>query len=69
MGTDVISFENISFGQLFAFVKKEGLVLCSELKLPIKYGSKRKEVGSFCETFGIKRIKSPSSAIKLLQIS
>ena len=42
MRTDVISFENISFGQLFAFVKKEGLDLCSELKLQIKYGSERK---------------------------
>ena len=64
MGIEAISFENISFRQLFALVKKEGLALCSELKLQIKYGSERKEVGSFCETFGIKRIKSPSSINK-----
>ena len=25
MGTEVISFENITFGQLFTFIKKEGL--------------------------------------------
>ena len=64
MGTKVVSFENMTFGQLFAFIKKEGLALCPELKIQMKYGSERKEVGTFCETIRIKGIKSPSSLNK-----
>lgn len=32
-----IPFSQITFGQLFCFVRKEGLSLCSELKIQAKY--------------------------------
>ena len=64
MGTDVISLEGVTFGQLIAFIKKEGLALCTELRMQKKYGSQKHEVGSFCEAFGIQGIKSPSAIKK-----
>ena len=57
---DNIDFSTITYGQLFAFVKKEALLACQELKFQAKYGNKRKEMGPFCEAFGITGIKAPS---------
>ena len=58
---DNIDFSTITYGQLFAFVKKEALLACQELKFQAKYGNKRKEMGSFCEAFGITGIRAPST--------
>ena len=56
------------FGQLFGVVKSEGLVLCNELKLQAKYeadkAQSRKEMGNFCEAFGIEKIEAPSTRRK-----
>ena len=57
---DNIDFNTITYGQLFAFVKMEALLACQELKFQAKYGNKRKEMGPFCEAFGITGIKAPS---------
>ena len=61
MGTDILSLEGVTMGQLLGFIKKEGLALCTELKMQQKYGSQKQEVGSFCEAFGIQGIRSPSA--------
>ena len=42
-------------------LKKEALLACQELKFQAKYGNKRKEMGSFCEAFGITGIRAPST--------
>lgn len=66
--SEEIPWKDITYGQLTAFIKKEGLALCSELKIQAKYGrekgSKRKELGNFCEAFGIDKIKVPSNKKK-----
>jgi len=56
---------------LFGIIKSEGLNLCSEIKIQSKYGSEkaqsRKEMGTFCEAFGITKIEAPSTSRKRLQ--
>jgi len=55
----------LTFGQLFGIVKAEGLNLNNEIKLQSKYGSERaqsrKEMGTFCEAFGVTKIEAPSA--------
>jgi len=62
--TNDIPFNLLTFGQLFDIVKSEGLNLCNELKLQAKYGADkgtaRKEMGNFCEAFGVTKIEAPS---------
>ncbi|KAI5663844.1 hypothetical protein M9H77_23167 [Catharanthus roseus] len=60
MALEQIDFNIITYGQLFAFIKQEALSACQELKFQAKYGSERRELGSFCEAFGITGIKAPS---------
>jgi len=47
------------------------LNLCNEIKIKSKYGSERaqsrKEMGTFCEAFGITKIEAPSTSRKCLQ--
>jgi len=66
--TNDIPFNLLTFGQLFGIVKSEGLNLCNELKLQAKYGAdkgtSRKEVGNFCEAFGVAIIQAPSTKRK-----
>ena len=63
------ALNNTTYGGLFAFIKKEGLSLCEELKLQAKYTSEkkqsRKEIGCFCEAFGIEAIRAPSTKKKI----
>ncbi|KAK9739977.1 hypothetical protein RND81_03G001600 [Saponaria officinalis] len=65
---EVIAWQTITYGQLFAFVKQQGLALCEELKLQSKYNSEkrhsRRELGCFCEAFGLERIEPPSFKAK-----
>ena len=60
-----------SFGQLFRIVKSEGLNLCNEIQLQSKHGSERaqsrKEMGTFCEAFGVTKIKAPSAVCGKVQ--
>jgi len=60
-GTNDIPFGLLTFGQLFGIIKFEGLNLCNEIKIQSKYGSEkaqfRKEMGTFCEAFGITKLK------------
>lgn len=64
-GQDEIPYNEFTYGQLFAFIKREGLSLCNELRIQTKYGNekaiKRKELGSFCEAFGLEKIQAPST--------
>jgi len=66
--TNDISFNLLTFGQLLGIVKSEGLNLCNELKLQAKYGAdkgtSRKEMGNFCEAFGVTKIEAPSTRRK-----
>ncbi|KAK9756670.1 hypothetical protein RND81_01G113700 [Saponaria officinalis] len=61
---EVIAWQTLTYGQLFAFVKQQGLALCEERKLQSKYNSEkrhsRKELGCFCEAFGLEKIEPPS---------
>ena len=70
-GTSDIPFGLLTFGQLFGIIKSEALNLCNEIKLQSKYGNERaqsrKEMGTFCEAFGITRIIAPSTAHKKAQ--
>jgi len=67
-GTNNIPFNLLTFGQLFGIVKSEGLNLCNEIKLQSKYGSERaqsrKDMGTFCEAFGVTKIEAPSAVHK-----
>ncbi|KAK9697127.1 hypothetical protein RND81_08G016600 [Saponaria officinalis] len=51
VGTENVAYQNITYGQLFAFVKEQGLALCEELKIQSKYNSEKrqskKELGCF----------------------
>ena len=64
IGKSPIPFEQITFGQLLSFIKKEGISLCNELKLQARYSTnnaaKRKELGSFCEAFCLPKLQAPS---------
>jgi len=64
IGKSPIPFEQITFGQLLSFIKKEGILLCNELKLQARYSTdnaaKRKELGSFCEAFCLPKLEVPS---------
>ncbi|KAK9739978.1 hypothetical protein RND81_03G001700 [Saponaria officinalis] len=40
---EVIAWQTITYGQLFAFVKQQGLALCEELKLQSKYNSEKRQ--------------------------
>ena len=64
IGKSLIPFEQITFGQLLSFIKKEGILLCNELKLQGRYSTdnaaKRKELGSFCEAFCLPKLEAPS---------
>jgi len=64
IGKSPIPFEQITFGELLSFIKKEGISLCNELKLQARYSTdntaKRKELGSFCEAFCLSKLEVPS---------
>ncbi|KAK9667830.1 hypothetical protein RND81_13G013800 [Saponaria officinalis] len=68
IGSENIPYQNITYGQLFAFVKEQGLALCEELKIQSKYNSEkrqsRRELGCFCEAFGLEKVQAPSSKHK-----
>ena len=63
-----IPFDSLTYDDLISTVKKEGLKLCSQLKLQyqIKKDLKasRKDLGSFCAQYGISMPTPPSQIIK-----
>lgn len=69
-GTTKIPQHNLTYGPLFSFIKKEGLAICTELRIQNKYHSEKKllqnELGSFCEHFGYPKLEAPSSKKKKL---
>ena len=71
-GQEVIPWERITYGDLFSFVKTQGLDLCNELKMQAKYnsekGRQRKELGTFCEAFGCIKTEAPSTTSKKKKI-
>jgi len=68
---DNILFNTVTFGTLFGLFTNEGIDLCNELKLQGKHVSEkaqsRKEMGNFCETFGMRNVKAPSTKAKRMQ--
>ena len=57
-----IPWDTITYGQLFAFVKKEGLALCQEQKNKRnseKYSFKQ-TIGNFCIQYGYNNLTAPS---------
>ena len=67
-----IPFEELTYGDLISEVKKEGLKLCSQLKLQyqVKKDQKasRKDLGSFCAHYGIEMPIPPSQILKKIQM-
>ena len=63
-----IPFDSLIYGDLISTVKKEGLKLCSQLKLQyqVKKNLKasRKDLGSFCAQYGISMPTPPSQISK-----
>ena len=59
-----IPYENLTYGDLISEVKKEGLKLCSQLRLQYKIKkdlkASRKDLGSFCSQYGIEILVPPS---------
>jgi len=68
--TNDIPFNLLSFGQLFGVVKAKALNLCNEIKSQAKYGSERaqsrKEMGNYCEAFGVTKIEAPFTVRKCI---
>ena len=63
-----IPFDSLTYGDLISTVKKEGLKLCSQLKLQYQFKkdlkASRKDLGSFCAQYGISIPTPPSQIIK-----
>ena len=63
-----IPFDSLTYGDLISTVKKEGLKLCSQLKLQYQFKkdlkASRKDLGSFCAKYGISMPTPPSQIIK-----
>ena len=63
-----IPYENLTYGDLISEVKKEGLKLCSQLKLQYQVKkdlkASRKYLGSFCAQYGIVMPIPPSQISK-----
>ena len=69
---EIITYEDLTYGDLIGEVKKEGLKLYSQLKL--QYQVKRdlkalkKDLGSFCARYGIEMPIPPSQRFRLLDL-
>ena len=63
-----IPYEDLTYGDLIGEVKKEGLKLCSQLKLQYQVKkdlkASRKDLGSFCAQYGIEMPIPPSQKLK-----
>ena len=63
-----IPYEDLTYGDLIGEVKKEGLKLCSQLKLQYQVKkdlkASRKDLGSFCARYGIEMPIPPSQRFK-----
>ena len=59
-----IPYDDFTYGNLISEVKKEGLKLCSQLRLQYKIKkdlkASRKDLGSFCAQYGIEMPIPPS---------
>ena len=65
---ETIPYEELTYGDLISEVKKEGLKLCSQLKLQYQVKkdleASRKDLGSFCAQYGISMPIPPSQISK-----
>ena len=63
-----IPFDSLTYGDLISTVKKEGLKLCSQLKLQYQVKkdlkASKKDLGSFCAQYGISMPTPPSQISK-----
>ena len=67
-----IPYDDLTYGDLIGEVKKEGLKLCSQLKLQYQVKrdlkASRKDLGSFCAQYGIEMPIPPSQRFKKQKI-
>ena len=63
-----IPYEDLTYGDLISEVRKEGLKLCTQLKLQYQVKkdlkASRKDLGSFCAQYGIQMPIPPSQIFK-----
>ena len=64
----IIPYDDLTYGDLIGEVKKEGLKLCSQIKLQYQVKkdlkASRKDLGSFCAQYGISIPTPPSQILK-----
>ena len=69
-GTTEISWHNLTYNHSFSFVNKEGLALCTKLRIQDKYCPEKElfqhQLESFCEHFGYPKLETPSTKKKKL---
>ena len=67
MGTQIIDYDDFTYGELVSIVQQEGLRICQDLKLQkhLKWELKRTkvELGSFCKQFEIDPNQSSKSCV------
>ncbi|HEX9739224.1 MAG TPA: zinc finger CCHC domain-containing protein [Ignavibacteriaceae bacterium] len=59
-----IPYRDLTYGELISYINKEGLAICSNLRLNAKPKKDkitgRRELGDFCEQYGYEPLKAPS---------
>uniref|UniRef100_A0A251VEY4 Putative reverse transcriptase domain, Zinc finger, CCHC-type, Aspartic peptidase domain protein n=1 Tax=Helianthus annuus TaxID=4232 RepID=A0A251VEY4_HELAN len=63
-----IPYRDLSYGQIINYINQEGLKICNDLKLKEKIKRDgiqgHKELGSFCQQYGLEPFKNPSKSKK-----
>ena len=61
-----IPYKDLTYGELISYINKEGLAICSNLRLNAKLKKDKitgkNELGDFCEQYGYEPLKTPSSS-------
>jgi len=61
-----IPYKELTYGELISYINKEGLTICSNLRLNAKLKKDKitgkNELGDFCEQYGYEPLKTPSSS-------
>nr|XP_012568173.1 uncharacterized protein LOC105851568 [Cicer arietinum] len=64
----IIPYGTLTLGQISNYVVETGIGICTDFKIQNKIRSEavqsRKELGSFCEQFGIETVRAPSKNMK-----
>ena len=61
-----IPYRDLTYGEIISHINKEGLAICSNLRLNAKLKKDKitgkNELGDFCEQYGYEPLKTPSSS-------